>query len=48
MAIILKQSGSDVGIYIDKKLATVYRNQDVEFVLNWIKNNWTNTKVTVI
>ena len=37
MDVILKQSGNNVGLYIDNKLATVFKNKSIDQVSEWTK-----------
>ena len=47
MDVILKQSGNKVGLYIDRKLATVFKNKTIEQVTDWIKQNLKGVKIHI-
>jgi Fe-S cluster assembly iron-binding protein IscA len=47
MNVILKQSGNKVGVYIDKTLATVFENKDIDFVAKWVKLNFKYTEIQI-
>ena len=47
MDVILKQSGNKVGLYIDKKLATVLENKNIEQVTDWIGRNLKGAKIYI-
>ena len=47
MDVILKQSENRVGLYVDKKLATVFNNKNVEQVTEWVTNNFKNVKIHI-
>ena len=47
MDITLKRSGNKVGLYIDKKLATVLENKNIEQVTDWTKRNLKGVKVHI-
>lgn len=48
MNISLKQLGENVGVYINKQLATVFEKQNINYVFGWIQKNWTNTTINII
>lgn len=48
MDVVLKQVGNHVGVYINKELATVFENQNTNFVSDWVEKNLLNTKISVI
>ena len=47
MNVILKQSGRNIGLYIDRKLVTVFTDKDMNYAIGWIKTILTNTKIYV-
>ena len=47
MDVILKQSGSKVGLYIDRKLATVLENQNIKQATDWVEMNLKGVKILV-
>ena len=47
MDVILKQFGNRVGLYIDKKLATVFENKNIEQVTDWVTNNLKGVKIHI-
>lgn len=47
MNVILKKAGNRVGLYIDKKLATVFNNKNVEQVTDWVTQNFKNVKIHI-
>ena len=48
MDVVLKQYGSNVGMYIDKKLATVFENKSIEQTTDWIAKNLKGAKIQVV
>ena len=47
MDVILKQSGNKIGLYIDKKLATIFENKNIEQVVLWIEKNLKVVKIHI-
>ena len=47
MDVILKQSGSKVGLYIDRKLATVLENQTIKQATDWVEMNLKGVKILI-
>lgn len=47
MDVMLKQSGSKVGLYIDKKLATVLENQTIKQATDWVEMNLKGVKILI-
>ena len=47
MDVILKQSENKVGLYIDRKLATVLENKTIEQATDWIWRNLKNVKIHI-
>lgn len=48
MDVVLKQYGSNVGMYIDKKLATVFENKSIEQTTDWIEKNLKGAKIHIV
>ena len=48
MDVMLKQSGSNVWMYIDKKLATIFEDKNIEQATNWIVKNLKGVKIHII
>lgn len=47
MDVILKQSGNKVGLYIDKKLATIFESLSIEQVTDWIGKNLKGVRIHI-
>ena len=47
MDVILKQSGNKVGLYIDKKLATILKSKNIEQATDWIEKNLKGVKIYI-
>ena len=47
MDVILKQSDNKVGLYIDKKLATVFDDKNIEQAADWIEKNLKGVKIHI-
>ena len=47
MDMVLKQSGNNIGLYIDKKLATIFENKSIEQAADWIRKNLRGIKIYV-
>ncbi len=48
MDFVLKQVDSDVCLYIDKTLITVFKDKDINFVINRIQKNFKNSKIHIL
>ena len=48
MDVILKQSGSKVGLYIDKQLATILENKNIKQATEWVKNNLKEVRIQIV
>ena len=48
MNVTLKQSGNKVGLYAGGKLATVFKNKNIEQVTDWIKKNLKGVKIYIV
>ena len=48
MDVILKQSENQIGLYIDHKLATVFKNKTMDQVVDWIGKNLKGVKIHII
>ena len=48
MNVLLKQSGNKVGVYVDKTLATVFENKDIDYVAKWVETNFKYTKISIV
>ncbi len=47
MDVVLKRSGNRVGLYIDKKLATIFENKNIEQVTDWIEENLKGVEIHI-
>ena len=47
MDVILKQTGKNVGLYIDMNLVTVFKNKDIDYVAKRIETNFKYTKIKI-
>lgn len=47
MDVILRQSRNKVGLFIDKKLATVFENKNIEQVNDWIVKNLKGVRIHI-
>ena len=47
MDVILKQSGNNVGLYIDNKLTTVFGNKNIKQVTDWVGKNLKSVKIYI-
>ena len=48
MDVFLMRSGNNVGLYIDQKLNTVFKNHSIEDVVGWINKNLSNAKIHIL
>lgn len=48
MDFVLKQSGSNVYLYIDKNLVTVFENKDINYVVNRIQKIFKSSKIHIL
>ena len=48
MDVFLKRSGNNVGLYIDQRLNTVFKNHSIEAVANWVNKNLSNAKIHIL
>ena len=44
--VVLVDNGNNIGLLIDKKLVTIFRNNDIESAEQWVRQNISNTSVT--
>ena len=47
MDVILQQSRNKIGLFLDKKLATVFENKSIEQVTDWIVKNLKGVKIHI-
>ena len=39
MDVILKRSGDDIALFVDKQVATIFENKTIDQVTDWIAKN---------
>ena len=47
MDLVLKLSGSNVYVYIDDSLVTVFENKDINYVVERIQKNFKNARIHI-
>ena len=48
MDVFLKQSGNNVGVFIDNSLNTVFEGRSIKDVVEWINKNLSGTKIHIL